>query len=199
MPRKTVSKQDLAAAIAALPFAFAPESADEPNLYPNLSPEMQRAVAAQIAKDRAQGLSGADLRTKYSGAGCPTNSGLSGPVRRKVLREHGFSSVVARSYDAYSDGTPRVGSAHARNYGAKAVERQAAALAQVAEEERKAELAAMRKAVRAATGKAAPRSEAKLREAFASIGHDDADEAAVAAAKAVESGKSKAQRVADAS
>lgn len=169
-----ISKQQVESLIAARPFA--PEhAADAPEAWGNLSEAEQRAVATFLAKDKAAGMSGADLRARYGGEsksnGAPRDTGLTGPMRRTVLRRFGLDSpaTIARSYEAYGDGTPRQGSAHARNYGARAQERQAEALRQVEAEAAKAELAAMRKAVREATGKAAPRSEAKLREAYAAL------------------------------
>lgn len=173
MPR--ITNAEVAAAIALYPFAHEVPDASAPHLFANLAEPLQVAIAKSIAKDRAAGLSGADLRAKYSGPGCPTNRGLSGPVRRKVLRDYGFGSVIARSYETYSDGEPRSGSAHAKEHGAKAAERQAEALRQVEADARKAELAAMRKAVRAATGKAAPRKEADLRAAYAALQAEGSD------------------------
>ena len=173
--RKTASKAQptladrIAAAIAALPFAYDAEPTDA-NLYANLPTDVQRGIAESIAKDRAAGLlSGADLRTKYSGVGCPTNRGLSGPMRRKVLREHGFGGVVAKSYDAYADGDPRTGSAHARMHGPAAPARAAAALDALAESDADATDA---KAQRAALREAklpVPRDAAKLRAAYVAM------------------------------
>src|SRR5580765_1387894 len=95
--RKTAKTPTLAervaSAILALPFAFDAEPTDA-NLYANLPADVQAGIAESIAKDRASGLSGAEMRAKYSGPGCPTNRGLTGPQRRKVLRADGFGSVV---------------------------------------------------------------------------------------------------------
>lgn len=172
MPR--ISKQEISAAVAARPFDPS-HAADAPEAYGNLGEAMQRAVAASIAKDKAAGLSGADLRARYGGEsksqGAPRDSGLTGPLRREVLRRFGLDSAatIARSYEAYGDGTPRSGSAHARNYGARAAERHAEALRIAEQQAAKAELAAMRAALREATGKPAPRKEAALREAYAAL------------------------------
>lgn len=154
MPR--ITRSTVEAAIAALPFAPDRKPSDA-TAYESLAPAMQAAIAEAIAKDRAAGLSGDDLRAKYSGPGCPVNRGLSGPMRRKVLREHGFGGIVARSYSTYSDDSPRKGSAHAREHGPAAIERQAQALAAV-EEAAKAKAAP---AKRAAKAKAAPAKAAR--------------------------------------
>jgi len=155
MPR--ITRSTVAAAIAALPFAPERKPTDA-TAYEALAPAMQAAIAKQIAEDRANGLSGDDMRAKYSGPGCPTNRGLSGPMRRKVLREHGYGSAVARSYSTYSDGESRSGSAHARMHGPAAVERQAQALAAV-EAEAKAAASASKPA--ASKGKVASKPAAK--------------------------------------
>lgn len=174
MPRKSKQTQAIESAILARPFDPA-HAIDAPEAYGNLPEEVAFGVAQAIALDKAAGFSGADLRRKYGGAskseGGERDTGLTGPMRRKVLRRFGLDSAatIARSYEAYSDGTPRVGSAHARNYGPQASERQAEALREAQAQAAKAELAAMRRAVREATGRAAPRSEAKLREAYAAL------------------------------
>lgn len=153
MPR--ITKQEVADCIAARPFDPS-HAADSLSAYANLPEPMQAKIAAEIARDKAAGFSGADLRAKFGGEsksnGAERDTGLTGPMRRKVLRAHGLDSAatIARSYEAYGDGTPRVGSAHARNYGALAAERQAAALAEVAAAAEKAEKAAARKAAREA-------------------------------------------------
>jgi hypothetical protein len=157
MPR--ITKSDLELAIAQRPFA--PEhAADAPEAWGNLPEAMQRAVASAIGRDKAAGLSGHDLRVRYGGDsrsnGAERDSGLTGPMRRKVLRQFGLDSpaTIARSYAQYTDGEPRVGSAHAKNHGALAAERQAEAIRQAeadAEREAKrAERAAKRAAAKAA-------------------------------------------------
>jgi hypothetical protein len=156
MPR--ITKNEVEAIIAARPFA--PEhAADAPAAFGNLPENAQRAVASAIARDKAAGLSGADLRARYGGEsksnGAERDTGLTGPMRRTILRRFGLDSAatIARSYDAYGDGTPRSGSAHARNYGARAAERQAEAIRQAeadaAREAKKAERAAARAAKKA--------------------------------------------------
>lgn len=148
MPR--ISKQDLAAAIAARPFDPS-HAADAPQAFGNLPEPMQRKVAESIARDKAAGLSGADLRARYGGEsksqGADRDTGLTGPMRRTVLRRFALdtAATIARSYETYGDGTPRVGSAHARNYGARAAERQAEAIRQAEEAAAKAEQAANRR------------------------------------------------------
>lgn len=161
MPR--ITKQEIADAIAARPFDPSHE-ADAPQAFGNLPENLQRAVASSIARDKAAGLSGADLRARYGGEsksnGAPRDTGLTGPMRRTVLRrfELATAQTIARSYDAYGDGTPRAGSAHARNYGARAAERQAEAIREAEEAARKAERKAEQAAKRAAR-KAAKQAE----------------------------------------
>jgi hypothetical protein len=148
MPR--ISKQEVAAVIAARPFdpSHAP---DAPQAFGNLPESMQRKVAESIARDKAAGLSGADLRARYGGEsksnGADRDTGLTGPMRRTVLRRFALdtAATIARSYDAYGDGTPRTGSAHARNYGARAAERQAEAIREAEAVAAKAEKAAQRR------------------------------------------------------
>lgn len=173
------------AAVAGLPFAFGAAPTDA-NLFPNLPDlpcaevpdgsgvgDLVRAgIAEQIAADRAAGLSGTDLRTKYSGIGCPTDSGLSGPLRRKVLRQFGHGSVVARSYVQYSDGMPRAGSAHARAHGPHAAQRVAAALDALASEQTEAtDFRAQGQALRSA-GQSVPRDAGKRADAFRALRRD---------------------------
>jgi len=175
----------VAECIALLPFRFDADPTD-PNLFANLadrplaeSPNaegngdsIRAGIAAQIAADRAAGLSGNELRAKYSGVGCPTKLGLSGPMRRKVLREYGHGSVVARSYVQYSDGAPRAGSAHARAHGPHAAARVAAALDALASEQTGATpFAEQGKALRAA-GQTVPRDAGKRADAYRALRRD---------------------------
>lgn len=184
MPRKTRTtevpappavpalEEFVADCIAALPFD--PDAApDAPHLFANLSaPDgadfdgdaVRVAIAASIARDRAAGFSGNDLRAKYAGPAEAHGKGrgLTGPRRREVLRKYGFGSLVARSYVAYSDGDARTGSAHARMHGAKAADRAAADAALVAAAEEEAKEANVQ-AVVAGTDLRAMRSE--LRDA----------------------------------
>lgn len=149
MPRKTRKTEDraalvtriVAACIAAFPFD-ADATPDAPHLFPNLpetetipGDEIRVGIASSIAADRAAGFSGNDLRGKYAGPNeaHAKGRGLTGPMRRRVLRDYGYGSLVARSYSAYVDGTPREGSAHARMHGPRAAERAASALFEVAE------------------------------------------------------------------
>lgn len=180
MPRKSRPAvpslvEFVATCIAALPFDY---SADPtaPHLFPNLvapdgadysADDVRAGIAQQIAADRAAGLSGNDLRAKYSGIGCPPNRGLSGPMRRKVLRAYGHGAVVARSYVQYSDGEARKGTSHARTHGPHAAQRVAAAIEALANEAAdNADPAAMRKYLRDADVRPIPRDAAKLRTAF---------------------------------
>src|SRR5580765_7785001 len=167
-PQAPTLAERIASAILALPFAFDADPTDA-NLYANLPAELQAGIAESIARDRAAGLSGNDLRAKYSGAGCPTNRGLTGPIRRKVLRAHGAGSLVAKSYDAYADGDPRGGSAHARMHGPQAAERAAAALDALAAEQAAAVAPKDARAALRAAGQSAPRDDAKLRAAYAAL------------------------------
>ncbi len=172
-PQAPTLAERIASAILALPFAFDADPTDA-NLYANLPAELQAGIAESIARDRAAGLSGNDLRAKYSGAGCPTNRGLTGPIRRKVLRAHGAGSLVAKSYDAYADGDPRGGSAHARMHGPLAAERAAAALDALAAERADATDAKAQRAALRAAGQSVPRDAAKLRAAFVALVRDAA-------------------------
>ena len=155
MPR--ITKTEIAEAIAARPFdpALAPDS---PAAFANLSEPMQKAVVTMLARDFAGGLSGDDCRLRYGGAADGGKSGgVTGPLRRKLFRRFGLDTpaTIARSYAQYSDGSPRIGSAHARNFGPNAAERlaEAAKLQAAAEarEAKRAQAAAKRAAKRAAT------------------------------------------------
>jgi len=183
--------QVVAECISALPFAFGADPT-APTLFPNLADRplaeqpdgagtgdlLRAGIAAQIAADRAAGLSGADLRAKYSGPGCPTNAGLSGPMRRKVLRQYGHGSIVARSYVQYADGAPRAGSAHARQHGPHAAQRVAAALDALAQEQTDAaDFREQGKALRAAS-LPVPRDAGKRADAFRAMRRDALAQAA---------------------
>src|SRR5262245_53885164 len=99
----------VASCIAALPFAPDRRPTDARNFAALVVPDgveydadaVRVGIAEQIAKDRAAGLSGNDLRGKYSGASeaHAKGRGLTGPMRRKVLRDYGHGSLVARSYE----------------------------------------------------------------------------------------------------
>jgi len=121
MPRTTALSRKVAAAIAAVPLDPT-HATDNAAAFGNLPEDVQRGVVEQIALDKAAGLSGNDLRAKYG-------EGLTGPKRRTLLRGFGFATAqtIARSYSAYRDGEARQGSAHARQHGPNAIERQAAA------------------------------------------------------------------------
>lgn len=142
-PRKTAAQRaaaKLAAEVAARPFAV-----DSTAPYGAMQDGAKLAVARSIAADKAAGLSGDELRRKYG-------ERLSGPARRKVLREHSLASAstIAPSYNAYRDGEPRQGSRHAIEHGSRAEERRAVLAAEQAE----AEAIAEAKARRAAAAKA---------------------------------------------
>jgi hypothetical protein len=137
---------------SALPFA--PNSSAPYGAVADGKPSAaQRKVAKAVA--HAFGKNGAAL----SGDECRAIFGarLSGPARRKVLRDAGLAdaSTIARSYDAYLDGNDRKGSQHAREHGAEAVARREEAAAKAA----KAEAAkARREARKAAKAEAAAAS-----------------------------------------
>jgi hypothetical protein len=56
------------------------------------TPAQRKAVAAKVAKDKEAGMTGQALREKYG-------SWLTGPERRKLLREFGHDGLIATSYD----------------------------------------------------------------------------------------------------
>lgn len=56
------------------------------------TPAQRKAMAAKIAKDKEAGMTGAALRAKYG-------EWLTGPERRKLLREHGHDGLIAASYN----------------------------------------------------------------------------------------------------
>lgn len=127
MPRTTALSRKVASAVASAPFD--PSHGSDLPAYGAQPADVQAGIAAAIATDKAGGLSGNDLRSKYG-------EGLTGPMRRRVLRAHDLASpaTIARSYAAYSDGAARSGSAHAREHGPAAAERQAQAKAAVAKQ-----------------------------------------------------------------
>jgi hypothetical protein len=161
MPR--ITKTEILAAIAERPFA--PEhSPDSPHYFENLPAAMQKAIATFVARDFAGGLSGADCRVRYGlDGGKPQGAGHE---RRKIIRRFGLDSpaTIAKSYDAYSSGEPRKGSAHASNYGPLAAERLAAKAAEQAKAEKAAEQRAKTAAKRAAA-KAAKAAEQAAEQA----------------------------------
>jgi hypothetical protein len=172
---RTPSKKATDAAIAALPFSPLHEPT-APERFGNLPEPMRVAIAKRIADDRASGLSGAACRLRYGGtvdAIDGDSAGLSGPVRRKVLRDYGYGSVIGRSYDAYRDGDSRAGSAHARLHGPNAADRIAAAKAAVEKAER-AEAAKARRRAKAAERRAA-KAAAAAADALAREGQAPAD------------------------
>src|SRR5262245_29960591 len=120
MPRKTkaqlqeeaaiLAAQEAEAALLARPFAV-----DSTDPYGARDTAGKLAVAEEIAAAKLAGASGNEMRATFG-------ERLTGPARRKVLREHGFDGpgYVAPSYVAYRDGEDRVGSRHAREHGALA-------------------------------------------------------------------------------
>ena len=56
------------------------------------TPAQRKALAAKIAKAREQGATGAQLRDQFG-------EWLTGPERRKLLREFGHDGLIAKSYD----------------------------------------------------------------------------------------------------
>jgi len=134
---------------AAAPADVRPFSPDAPDAkrYGNLSTDAKRKVAEAIRDAKLAGASGDEMRAAFGPL-------LTGPARRKVLREHGFGSAqtIARTYSMYRDGDARTGTRHAREHGANAgALRREAAAAQAAE----LTLADCRKLVRAAGQKPA--------------------------------------------
>jgi hypothetical protein len=137
MPRK--SKAVLAAEQAAKEQAAAlaqraarPFADDSTDPYAGRDADGRKAVAEQVRDAKLAGASGNEMRERFGAR-------LTGPARRKLLREHGFGSpaTIARSYDAYRDGESRTGTRHAKEHGAAAQAQRAAA-----REEAQAELAA---------------------------------------------------------
>ena len=132
----------------ALPFAI--ESTDP---YAGRSKAKQRQVANAVGKAKDAGASGDELRAIFGAL-------LSGPARRRILREHGAADGrIAPSYDAYRDGDLRSGSRHAREHGAEAVARREAEAKAEAAKQRRAERAAERKAAREAAASTAQQVE----------------------------------------
>jgi hypothetical protein len=56
------------------------------------TPAQRKALAAKIAKARENKMTGQAIRDQFG-------SWLTGPERRKLLREFGFDNLVAASYD----------------------------------------------------------------------------------------------------
>jgi hypothetical protein len=59
---------------------------------PKMTAAQRKALAAKVAKDRDAKMTGDQLREKYG-------DWLTGPERRKLLREHGHDALIAKSYD----------------------------------------------------------------------------------------------------
>jgi len=143
-PKVPTLAEFVSSAIAELPFAPDREPSDPRGFFALVAPDgadysaddVRAAIAESIAQDRAAGLSGNDLRARYSGPGeaHAKGRGLTGPMRRKVLREYGHGSLVGKSYREYRDGEARTGSAHAREHGPLAAARAADRMRTLAEE-----------------------------------------------------------------
>jgi hypothetical protein len=73
----------------------------------------RKALAAKVAKDKDGGMTGQALREKYG-------SWLTGPERRKLLREFGHGHLVAASYDRAEAKAKREAAAKAREAASKA-------------------------------------------------------------------------------
>src|SRR5262245_15339659 len=56
------------------------------------TPAQRKALATKIAKAREAGATGAQLRDQFG-------EWLTGPERRKLLREFGHDGLIAKSYD----------------------------------------------------------------------------------------------------
>ena len=125
--------------------------------YGAMDAKAKAAVAKAVATAKANGASGDEMRAEFGPL-------LTGPARRKVLRDHGYTSTahIARSYGQYRDGDSRVGTRHAREHGIKAGERRVQA---AADQAASADLSLIRKALREA-GTSVPRAEAKARAAY---------------------------------
>jgi hypothetical protein len=86
-----------------------------------MSDEERRTVAEAIRAAKLAGASGDEMRQTFG-------ERLTGPARRKVLREHDLEAgAIARSYVAYRDGDERSGTRHAKEHGALAEARKAEA------------------------------------------------------------------------
>lgn len=134
---------------------FAPESTAG---YGTLPKNSQRAVAKRIASAKDASLSGDEMRAVFGAL-------LSGPARRKVLRDFGLAegtNRIAPSYAEYIDGDSRIGSRHAREHGAEALARREAEATKAAKSAKRKEAAAARKAAKAAAAAdaAAPSTDA---------------------------------------
>jgi hypothetical protein len=138
---------------------FSPDAPDA-SQFAALPAAEQSKVAASIAADKASGLSGDELRSKYGPR-------LTGPARRKVLRAAGFDGAgyIARSYSQYRDGDDRNGTRHAREHGALALQRRRLACE---EQAASADLRTIRADLREA-GLQVPRGEQKLRAAYCEL------------------------------
>lgn len=127
---------------------FAPESTSP---YGERTTAQRKSVAKKVAAAKDAGASGDELRALFGAL-------LSGPARRKVLRDQNLADGrIAPSYDAYRDGDQRIGTRHAREHGAEAAARRA-------EEDKKA-AAKLRRAARAADRKAAKEAAASSEDA----------------------------------
>jgi hypothetical protein len=168
MPRKSKQEIEQEAAVAALlarPFAV-----DSTDPYGARDAAGKLAVAESIAQAKLAGASGNEMRAEFG-------ERLTGPARRKVLREHGFDGpgYVAPSYVAYRDGEDRQGTRHAREHGALAEARRT--------EQREAEAEAVREAVAALSASALRKALAEHGVAPATgRGSGEANRAALAAA-----------------
>src|SRR4051812_39348307 len=56
------------------------------------TPAQRKVLASKVAKDKEAGMTGQALRDKYG-------EWLTGPERRKLLREFGHDGLIASSYD----------------------------------------------------------------------------------------------------
>jgi hypothetical protein len=153
MPRKTRTAAP-AAPVESRPFA---DGSTAP--YAALAPDAKLAVAESIRAAKLAGASGNEMRATFG-------ERLTGPARRKVLREHGLEAgAIARSYVEYRDGEARTGTRHAREHGANAGALRAAA---AREQAASADLALIRKALREA-GASVPRREDRARAAYEAL------------------------------
>lgn len=155
--RKTAAekaREQAEAALLARPFA---DGSTDP--YAGRDEAGRRAVAEQVRDAKLAGASGNEMRERFGPR-------LTGPQRRRILREHGFGSpaTIAPSYTEYRDGDARAESRHAREHGARAESRRAEA-----REAAEAEAEAARKARKGRTKAERAAYAARLAEAEARV------------------------------
>lgn len=63
-----------------------------PSTAPKMTPAQRKALAAKVAKAREAKMTGDQMREQFG-------DWLTGPERRKLLREFGYDNLIAKSYD----------------------------------------------------------------------------------------------------